>query len=372
MKINIASTHRFHLLDLARELDCLGYDVKFYSYVPKKRVATFGLRKECISSMFMLSLPFIFLTKTLFKNSYTLLKLKNIVIDIYISLFMRKCDVFIGLGTVYKKSFSKAKKSFNAVTIIEWGSKHISKQKEILEKLTNIKIQPNYFIERSIKGYNLADYIAIASDHVKQSFIEEGIPESKLFQNPYGVDLKMFQPTKLENNFYDIIFVGGWSYRKGCDLLIEVCREKKYKLLHVGPIVDIPFPSDENFTHIDPVNQKELINYYRKAKIFVLPSREEGLAMVQPQALICGLPIVCSKDTGGRDLKQFLNFENQKWIVEIKSFGKKELIEGINQALELASSQIGLRTYSQEVEDKLSWKAYGERYDKFLKKIKNQ
>lgn len=46
MKINIASTHRFHLLDLARELEKQGHDVKFYSYVPQKDVSNLGLIKK--------------------------------------------------------------------------------------------------------------------------------------------------------------------------------------------------------------------------------------------------------------------------------------------------------------------------------------
>lgn len=36
MKINILSPGRFHVLDLARELDKNGFDVKFYSFVPTK------------------------------------------------------------------------------------------------------------------------------------------------------------------------------------------------------------------------------------------------------------------------------------------------------------------------------------------------
>lgn len=40
MKINILSPGRFHVLDLARELDKNGFDVKFYSFVPTKRAVS--------------------------------------------------------------------------------------------------------------------------------------------------------------------------------------------------------------------------------------------------------------------------------------------------------------------------------------------
>lgn len=58
--VNIASTHRFHLLDLARELAKQGYDVKFYSYVPISRCIKYGLKKENCSSLFWISLPFFY------------------------------------------------------------------------------------------------------------------------------------------------------------------------------------------------------------------------------------------------------------------------------------------------------------------------
>lgn len=43
MVINIAASHCFHLLNLARKLEFQGYE--FYSYLPTKRVMKYGLEK---------------------------------------------------------------------------------------------------------------------------------------------------------------------------------------------------------------------------------------------------------------------------------------------------------------------------------------
>ncbi len=367
MRINIAASHRFHLLDLARELEKQGHEVRFYSYVPTKRVMKFGLKKECSYSLIHIMFPFLILNK-LFKSAEWTIKLQNLVLDNYLSLFMKPCDVYIALGTVYKYSFVSVKRRFKATTILEWGSKHIEEQQRILNEIPNLKQQSYYFTKRSIEGYNLADYIAIASDHVKQSFIERGISADKLIKNPYGVDLSMFKPTTLTTGkVYDIIMVGGWSYRKGCDILKEACRKYNFELLHVGAIVDIDFPTDKNFMHFNSVDQTQLINYYSQAKIFVLPSREEGLAMVQAQALACGLPIVCSQHSGGRDLRNFL--DDKKWIIEMSELNVDELGNCINQALELAKTQSELRSYSDKAVEQMTWEAYGERYDSNIYKI---
>ena len=129
MKINIASTHRFHLLDLARELSHQGHDVVFYSYVPKGRCMKFGLCYENVKSFTWLVAPF-FLFQKMFGNKSWITKYRNIIIDKYLKYFMRPCDVYIALGTVYYESFISAHKRFNAKTIMEWGSKYIDEQQD--------------------------------------------------------------------------------------------------------------------------------------------------------------------------------------------------------------------------------------------------
>lgn len=362
MKINIASTHRFHLLDLARELEKQGHDVRFYSYVPTKRCVSFGLPQKCCYSLLWIAFPFLVFNKILSSGRW-LNYVRNIVLDWYVSCVMEPCDIYICLGSVYKQSIITAKKKYNAITILEWGSKHIIEQLKMFGKLDTY---PKKFLERELTQYELVDYISIATSHVKESFLKYGVREKKLSVNPYGVDLSQFYPTRL-NGHYDIIFVGGWRYEKGCDLLVEVCKKYNYSLLHVGTIINLDFPKFPNMHHIDSVNQSLLINYYRLAKIFVLPSRAEGLAMVQAQALACGLPIVCSKETGGRDLKNLL--KDKKWIIEMQEFSVEELNKCIKEALQLSQTQTGERNYAHDDINNLTWEAYGKRYNVFLQNL---
>lgn len=367
MRINIAASHRFHLLDLARELESLGHDVRFYSYVPTKRALRYGLKKESSFSLFYLMIPFLVLTKLSNRKSWSI-KLINWALDTYLTLFMKPCDVYIALGTVYKKSLIGAKKKFNAVTILEWGSKHINEQSEILNEVPGMLKQEDWIIRRSLDGYMFADYISIPSQHSLDSFIAQGIQKEKLLKNHYGVDLKMFKPTKLSGNkTFDVIMVGGWSYVKGCDLLIEFFKKSNLTFLHVGSIGNLDFPDLKNMTHIDSVDQAQLINYYSTAKIFVLPSRTEGFGMVLSQAMICGLPIVCSKNTGGPDLKLFL--EDKDWIIELNAFTIQALEDSIKKALLLADKQTGIRSYVTNISNSLDWKSYGVRYNENLENI---
>ena len=164
--------------------------------------------------------------------------------------------------------------------------------------------------------------------------------------------------------------VGGWSFRKGCDLIVEAIKQSNYRFLHVGSIVDMEFPEDgEQFTHVDAVDQSLLVNYYNKTKVFVLPSREEGLAMVQAQAIACNLPIVGSKDSGAEDLKAIV--EHPEYISIIEDFTSTALLNSIDMALAQHEKLNGL-LYVGDVAAKLTWKAYGKRYSDFINTITKQ
>ena len=144
---------------------------------------------------------------------------------------MRPCDIYISVVSPHwKRSFKKAKRQSKLI-LMDSGSTHILNQKKIFgdywisEK--SPKDQRDYFkepnIEYELSIYNECDYIVVPSMIVKQTYLEYNYPENKLFYNPYGVDLSKFYPLKLTSKKYDIIMTGSWSYRKGCDLIQQLC-----------------------------------------------------------------------------------------------------------------------------------------------------
>jgi glycosyltransferase involved in cell wall biosynthesis len=50
------------------------------------------------------------------------------------------------------------------------------------------------------------------------------------------------------------------------------------------------------------IPRTELYEYYSQGSVFVIPSLEEGLALVQAQAMACGLPVIATPNTGAQDL----------------------------------------------------------------------
>lgn len=368
--VAIVTTGRFHVADLARELSAQGCDISFYCLSPSWKIRPFLGTKVRIISFFWWLAPLIVLSRGIPSLGGPAERIQSIAVDFLSSLFLRKCDVFIGMSGIALKSLHTAKKRFEAVTIIERGSRHILSQKEILDSVRGAVKVPTWAIEREIKGYTEANFISIPSEHVEQSFLERGFPKSRLVRNPYGVDLSAFhnKAPKSPCAANTAIIVGTWSYQKGCDLLTSAFRTLSgYSLLHIGMEGDAPLPMGEPwFIHSDPVSQAKLPEFYSRASVQVLPSRQDGLAMVLAQGLASGLVLVCSDKTGGKDLRQYTR--NPGRIIEVSAD-----VESIRKGLLLAFDLVASQKLDSDPGDlsALSWKEYGKRYRTFLDQTSN-
>ena len=376
MRIAIVSSGRQHLLNLAVELQRLGHDVVFYSMCPPSMCRRFGLKKGSYVSVFWLVLPLVAISRKIplpRKISKWLTYIIDLLVDYSCALLLKPCDVFIGRWFVGYRSGLTAKKKYGAKVICDIGTKHPQKEKEIVIKSGGL---PSFekSIQRDLKFYEIADKICVPADHVIRSFLEKGICKEKLFKNPYGVDIEEFPPTKAPLDSYDVIFVGNWRTQKGCDLLAAACNKLNLKLIHVGNIFgDCPFPQNALSHHVNAVPQSHLTNFYQQAKVFALPSRSEGLALVQIQAISSGLPIVYSLETGGSDLKAIA--ENTPFMFEMRDFSVDALCDAIRLALKKADEVPivdGKRDYLGALRERFSWTDYGKRYEQFLRKLVNK
>lgn len=367
LKVAIATTGRFHVLDLARTLAALGHEVAFYSYVPRQRAMQFGLPAECHRSLLPFLAPLVVLQRyggTRLRRAIDLWLLA--ATDHLIAQRLEPCDVFISMSGLAVESAQVARERYGAKVFIERGSRHILSQKVILDDLGRrgmpVATVPDYAVERELAGYALADRVVVPSLHAEQSFLERGFPATKLFRNPYGVDLSMFPPTPAPATEQPtLLFVGGWSYRKGVDLLEAAWRRLEgVRLLHVGGLADAPLPKASGFVHMEPIPQWQLREYYAQAHLFILASREEGLALVQAQALASGLPLICTDRTGGEDLQRLL--DDPSWVKVVPSDDVEALVAAIREMLPKALCLRGERDFLGKAREDLSWGAYGQRY----------
>lgn len=378
MKINIAVVGRFHAFDLAKQLSRHGLLNKLITTYPKFKVQEWSIQSNKIVTELCLE----FLRR--YKNKIPFIE--NNTINSFIqkqhakksASYLDQCDVFIGWSGSSLETLIEAKQQ-GKLTILERGSSHYSYQMKILQE-ENIDygdgfFQPDYSTwQRELLEYELADYISIPSSYVKRSFIEHGIPEEKLLVNPYGVDLKIFQQIPKKDDIFRIIYAGGGTLRKGYHYLLQAFYEldlPNCELWHLGSVSDEIKPFVEKYKHKNWIfkghlPQKELYTYYSQGSIFIMCSIEEGMAMVQFQAMACGLPLICTTNTGGEDLISKNGEEG--FVIPIRDVEAiKEKILFMYNKQDIAK-EMGQKAKAK-VTSGFSWDDYGDRYVENLKRI---
>jgi alpha-maltose-1-phosphate synthase len=356
LKVGVATSGRFHLLDLARELDRLGVEVSFYSYVPKKRAASFGLRGHCHVALLPLLFPIVAVERLLPELLPGFIeRLMCWSVDLATTLRMRKCDVFVCMSGIFVLAPIYAKWRYRALIHLHRSSQHILSQKMILANLPGAKKITRFMQRRELRGYTLADRIIVPSIHVMESFRPWPEDAKKVFLNPLGVDIEEFPlRERVPSAVRTVLFVGQWSYRKGVDVLVKaIGLMDMVRLVHVGVLVDAPFPVDARFEHNDHVAQDKLTDFYAAADLVVLPSREDGFGVVIMQALASGCQVVCTDRTGGPDLCKFPGLSRMIQVVQAGN------VEELYRAM---MEKLGAREKITESErQSLSWKHHAAR-----------
>jgi glycosyltransferase involved in cell wall biosynthesis len=208
------------------------------------------------------------------------------------------------------------------------GSTHILEQKKLLDYEHDCWNVPriNFSqvgIERCLQEYDEATAIVVPSRFNRRSFLSQGVCPEKIYVRPYGVNLEMFHPMPKEDKVFRVLFVGSASLRKGIGYLFEAIRplvaRRMVECWLVGAISDeVRHLLEENaglFTYHGPQRRADLSWFYSQASVLVLPSIEEGLALVQAQAMACGVPVIATTNTGAEEL--FID-EREGFIVPIR------------------------------------------------------
>jgi glycosyltransferase involved in cell wall biosynthesis len=110
------------------------------------------------------------------------------------------------------------------------------------------------------------------------------------------------------------------------------------------------------------IPQPELAALMSRSHVLALPSIEEGLALVQAQAMACGCPVLCSSNTGAEDL---LTDGIEGFIVPIRD--PAALADRLQKLADDPNLQRSMREAAlQRVRSIGGWKEYGDRWENLL------
>jgi glycosyltransferase involved in cell wall biosynthesis len=177
----------------------------------------------------------------------------------------------------------------------------------VKERIAHQKI-----VEKELEEYEKADYIQLISSFAKRTFIECGVSPDKIILATPGVDILQFSPVKKEDHIFRIIYCGGISIRKGVHYLLRAFYELNLpnsELWLIGnfsegmrPFLKRYYSPKIRLKGVFP--QSKLYEQYSQGSLACLNSIEDGFGVVILQAMACGLPVICTTNTGGSDVIQ--------------------------------------------------------------------
>ncbi len=224
-------------------------------------------------------------------------------------------------------------------------------------------------IEEEAKEMLLADLIVVPGTFVKQTLLENAVPDQKISVNQFGTITDQFRNdiTNKQNTVNKIrfLFMGSFTARKGLPFLLDAWSEMNtsnaelvmagYGEIPKGLIIP---PNVINRGVVAKDERKEL---FHSCDVFVFPSFFEGLAQVQIEAMAAGLPVIGTKNSGAEDI-----VDNGINGMIIETGNKEQLKNAIRYFIEnsLLIKKMGIA--AQKKAEEFTWDNYGRRWKLIL------
>lgn len=234
------------------------------------------------------------------------------------------------------------------------------------------EVKSNADFEIEDREHELADLIAVPSRFVANSLIARGVSEQKIRINPFGTELRLFQPGQDTPPISPMVFlfVGALTARKGLPLLLQAWKKlapQKTELWIAGhgtvpevSLVDVP----ASVKWLGQISRNKLRDAFQRVHVFICPSYFEGLAQVQLEAAASGLPVIGTSASGAAEV-----IEDGKtgYVVEPGSLG--ELIDRIERFLSRTQLVSEMRSEAIRRRNGLAWSFYGDRWGNILQEL---
>jgi glycosyltransferase involved in cell wall biosynthesis len=166
-------------------------------------------------------------------------------------------------------------------------------------------------LAREEKEYRLADRLLCPSDFVAKTFLDAGFPASRIARHQYGFDPERFQVLERETcddaaREFSIAFIGSCEPRKGLHYALDAWLASPASdsgRFHIcGRFVpgysEILAAKLAHPSIVEHGFQKNVTSVMQQCDALVLPSLEEGSALVTYEARACGCILLVSDAAG--------------------------------------------------------------------------
>ena len=243
-----------------------------------------------------------------------------------------------------------------------------------------------YLRKRGIKILKNSSAIFFLSNSYKEQLFNKYIPskyknefENKAHIIPNGIDDFWFDNLnkdndiekklkELNNKELKIIYAGNIDKNKNINATceaIEKLKEEGWKTTFIvaGKIKDkkVYNKIKDEIDYKGILTKEELINYYRKSHIFVMPSHKETFGLVYAEAMSQGLPVIYTKGQGFDG-----QFDEGQVGYRVNINGENEVIEAMEK---ICNNYINISNNCVDLVNKFEWRKICKRYYEIYKFI---
>jgi glycosyltransferase involved in cell wall biosynthesis len=240
--------------------------------------------------------------------------LENEFFDQSVAKALPPADEFEGFGGQALHTFRRARQVGYQHLAMQAANSHVSNVKRQHHKaLKRWPLEMSWLNlaqqRKTLKEYEMADTIYVASEYTHQTFLNEGFPESKLRKRIFRVNPRFVPPpTPNDDGVFRVVYTGSLTVAKGIPVLIEAFSRitgSEAELILVGgwatrgmrQYIQSWFVKDSRIR----VAPGDPLPYLHQASVYVHPSFEDGFAYAPMEALACDVPVIVTTDTGMKD-----------------------------------------------------------------------
>jgi glycosyltransferase involved in cell wall biosynthesis len=216
-------------------------------------------------------------------------------------------------------------------------------------------------LARKTRELELAEVVVCPSAFVLDSHPEKARREKHCLVAPFGSPAQTTDANHRTDSPLRFLFAGALSQRKGlADLFaaMKLVNSAEAELIVMGStILPMQFYRDEfaGFIYEPPRQHDAVLRLMTSCDVLVLPSIVEGRALVQQEAMACGLPLIVTRNAGGEDLV----VEGETGFL-VPAGAPEAIAQRIEWFLQNRDRLPGMREAARLKAAKLTWVAYGD------------
>ncbi len=220
-------------------------------------------------------------------------------------------------------------------------------------------------LARKTRELELAELVICPSTFVLDSLPESARASKSCVVAPFGSpSLEQAERAERKSNERPmrILFAGSLTQRKGlADLFaaMKLVASKEIELIVMGSLLrPLAWYREQfsGFVYEAPRPHRDVLRLMRTCDLLILPSIVEGRALVQQEAMACGLPLIVTRNAGGDDL---IVEGETGFLVPIRA--PEAIAEKINWCAANRASIPGMAIAAQRRASELTWHGYGEK-----------